>query len=47
MEPRLNTTGNKYKLLNHTVHCDIQNYSFSARTAGNFTPMGLGKVAHV
>jgi len=26
-----NTTGNKYKLLNHTFHYDTRKYSFSAR----------------
>jgi len=29
--PKSNTRGNKYKLLNHTFHCDLHKYSFSAR----------------
>jgi len=28
--PTSNTRGNKYKLLNHTFHCDTRKYSFSA-----------------
>jgi len=29
--PKSNTTGNKYKLLNHTFHYDTRKYSFTAR----------------
>jgi len=28
--PKSNTRGNKYKLLDHTFHCDTRKYSFSA-----------------
>jgi len=30
--PKPNTSGNKYKLLNHTFHHDTRKYSFSAHT---------------
>ena len=29
--PKSNTTGNKYKLLDHMFHYDLRKYSFSAR----------------
>jgi len=30
-QPKSNTKGNKYKLLNHTFHYDTRKYSFSVR----------------